>query len=524
MQRRNWIQVLYHLADDYCARIVFAALQRSFSASQVRLLRYEDSQADAAVTVLIQPGEIEQSAWRQFNRPGNKTVVFGLLGKGLAAELGLCCESLPAAATGWDETGLLDNSRPFDASPLTIRYAAGVGLAERLSLRMRFLCRYDFADEWNNHGYGRVAASGGPWSLCQRADAVGARRLAEVVDAAGAVQTVYASLTDLAGAAVLWFNRPVGPVDSAEWTVVEEFVSSYRPEDLVCLPCLNELPPGVGAVVSPRLDCDQAVDSAGALLNLYGDYQIPLSFAILTGLPLIPADTALLQQAVRQGGSLHSHSQSHLPDWGGSYAAALVELKDSAAWLERQFPGRRFGCTAVSPFHQNPVFAVEAMRDAGYTGFVGGIIHNDPEFLLGRAGQVPFVESPLVSLSQQCMLHGDCFHRYGNSVEPYLESFRCCRQAGAFFGYLDHPFSAAYQYGWDNETERLSAHEGLIRAIRNESGVVWWSLQQCLDYLMLRNRVGVEWIDANRWRQTGDAPLQSVDWRWRGSKVAGGSD
>ena len=515
MQQRNRIQVLYHAADEYSARIVLAALVRSFTASQVSLMRYGDEQADAAVTVLIQPGEMAGTCWRKLARAGNKVVVFGRLGEGLAAELGLCCGALPVSATSWDEPGSLDNSRPFDASPLMVRYVEVEGLTQRLSLRERFLCRYDFSDEWNNHGYGRILVSGGAWSLCQRVGTAGARRLAEVVDAAGQVETLYASLSDLAGAAVLWFNRPVGPVDSVEWTVVEDFVSGYRPAELVCLPCLAELPPGVASVVSSRLDCDQAVGSAGELLDLYGDYRIPLSFAVLTGLPLAAEDSDLLRRAVRQGGSLHSHSHSHAADWGGAYTAALIELQESAAWLERQFSGFIWGRTAISPFHQNPLFAVQAMRDAGYTGFVGGIIHNDPEFLLGRAGQAPFVSEPLVSLSQQCMLHGDCYRRYGGSVQPYQESFRFSRRAGSFFGYLDHPFSAAYQYGWQDEPERLQAHETLIRLIQAEAGVQWWSVQQCLDYLVLRNRVGVEWLDAERWQPTGDAPPHSVGWRWR---------
>ena len=520
MQQRQCIQVLFHPGDEYCAQIVAAAMVRSFTASQVRTLRYEDCQATAAVAVLIQPAELDRDRWRQLSAGGHKVIVFGQLGERLSAELGLSCRALlPALSAGAEVVS--EPTRPFDASPLAVRYETGIALTGRLASPERFFCRYDFTDEWNNDGYGRITATGGPWSLCRQVSLAGAQLIAAVVDATGRSLAVYASVTDFAQGSVLWFNRPVGPVDGAEWTVVEEFVSGYRHAELVCLPCLDELPAGVAAVVSPRLDCDQAVCTAGELLDLYGDYRIPLSFAVLTGLPLSSADTDLLWRAVHQGGSLHSHSHSHAPDWGGSYESALAELRDSAVWLERQFPGQKFGRTAVSPFHQNPVFAVQAMRDAGYTGFVGGIIHNDPEFLLGRAGKVPLVDGPLVSLSQQCMLHGDCFHRYGNSVQPYIENFQRCRQAGSFFGYLDHPFSAAYQYGWDNETERLAAHETLIRAIRLETGVVWWSLQQCLDYLVLRNQAGVEWQSAATWRPAPTVKLERFAWHWHGRSVIG---
>ena len=45
---------------------------------------------------------------------------------------------------------------------------------------------------------------------------------------------------------------------------------------------------------------------------------------------------------------------------------------------------------------------MQALAKAGYTGVVGGIINNDLEYCLGRAGVVPFADG-LVSISQQSM-------------------------------------------------------------------------------------------------------------------------
>ena len=36
----------------------------------------------------------------------------------------------------------------------------------------------------------------------------------------------YCSLTDFKNTSFLWFNRPVGPIDSHEWYIVEEFLSN----------------------------------------------------------------------------------------------------------------------------------------------------------------------------------------------------------------------------------------------------------------------------------------------------------
>lgn len=511
----KYIQVLFHPGHEYCAGIVSAAMIRSFTSSQVRVATYEECGVDAVASVLISPGDMDRTLWSRLTGKGRKVMVLGNLGTKLADEMGLCVSVLPPNAREWSQV-IPDAAKAFDMSPMAVRYERNAPLTDRLALRERYLCRYDFGDEWNNHGYGRIESAGGPWSLCQSISLSGARMIAGVVDRAGLLQIAYATLTDLGQAAILWFNRETGPVDSLEWTVVEEFFSGYRHEELCCFPCLDELPGGVAAVVSPRLDCDQAVGSVRKLVEMYTDYQIPLSLAVLTGLPLSTADEKLLRQVVYKGGALLSHSCRHLPDWGGNHELAVDELHASAAWLERYFPGRGFSRIAVSPFHQNPLFAVEAMVDAGYEGFVGGIIHNDPEFLLGRAGQVPCIPGLLVSISQQCMLHGDCFHRYGNVVQPYMESFQQYRAAGAFFGYLDHPFSSEYQYGWMDEAERLGAHEALIRLIRRQEGIEWWNLRQCFDFLLQRAQIGVEWIGPGEWKQAGACDLNQFSWRWKG--------
>jgi hypothetical protein len=177
---------------------------------------------------------------------------------------------------------------------------------------------------------------------------------------------------------------------------------------------------------------------------------------------------------------------------------------------------------AVSPFHQNPPYAVQALADSGYQGFVGGIIANDPEYLLGRAGRVPFAQSHVVSHSAQCMLHGDCFHRYGNRIDTYVQAFEMHLAAGSLFGYLDHPFSPRYQYGWHNEGERLDAHRLLLERMQSEPGMWWPDLVSLLQYLSRRNRcrVGVE-DDGRLIRDlVPGAELPAICWQGRSDAVS----
>ncbi|MEL6130982.1 MAG: hypothetical protein AAFR30_13900, partial [Cyanobacteria bacterium J06628_4] len=250
-----------------------------------------------------------------------------------------------------------------------------------------------------------------------------------------------------------------------------------------------------------------------------------LSLAVVTGLPPQPNDMAFLREVLAHGGAVVSHSCTHPPNWGVDYAAALQEAKASKAWLEANLPEAGTINYAVSPFHQNPAYAVQALADADYMGFVGGIIHNDPEYLLGRSGQVPLCDKPLISHSQQCMLHGDCYHRYGNSMEPYCESFAHHFQAGLLFGYLDHPFSAAYQYGWDTEAERLSAHRDFLTFIQSQGDIWFPNLVQCLDFVRKRSLLNID-VDETQslrvqWQPT-QVPLQAtppLQVGWRGETI-----
>src|SRR5262249_26887143 len=156
--------------------------------------------------------------------------------------------------------------------------------------------------------------------------------------------------------------------------------SDYRAGELICWPSLSELPDGYRGAVTMRLDCDEAVASARPLLELYKEAGAPFSLAVVTGLPMGEADLRLLRD-VADRGAIVSHSVHHWPDWGGSYATARTEALTSRSWLEENIPRSRPVRFAVSPFHQNSVTVSQALADAGYEAFVGGIIRNDPEFL-----------------------------------------------------------------------------------------------------------------------------------------------
>jgi hypothetical protein len=482
------ISVFHYSQDSYAATIVTTAFIRSFTVTQVESNFYTDKNNLPAIAVLINPKDTERNFIRELAESGRKIIIFGRLEKLIAKDLGLEIKPLTTEAKEWGIVHL-DLDQQYNTSSIAIHYNKEHFLGQSSVLNPRFLCRYDFTDEWNNLGYGRITTDENPWSLCNIVNPNTALPVAWLVKS-GENMGAYATLTESDDSAILWYNRQVGPVDSLEWRVIEDFCSNYRCDSLVCLPHLCEIPYGFAGAVTMRLDCDQDVASARPLFELYANAKIPFSLAVVTGLPLNKQDIKLLEDVIASGGSVISHSQSHSPNWGGNYEAALNEAKAAKKWLEEYLKYSTVNY-AVSPFHQNPVYAVQALAEAGYLGFVSGIIHNDPEYLFGRAGRAPFSDRTIISHSQQCMLHGDCYHRYGNSVEPYCQSFTNHLKSKSIFGYLDHPFSQTYQYGWLNELERIEAHKKLIEFIQSYQNVLFFSINECLNFLQYRDRINI---------------------------------
>jgi hypothetical protein len=192
--------------------------------------------------------------------------------------------------------------------------------------------------------------------------------------------------------------------------------------------------------------------------------------------------------AVRAGG-----------DFGvcGGVDSVMLDVRRSIAWFQQNLSEIPPPKLAVSPFHSNPVHAVQALEEAGIEGFVGGIIDYDPEFLLGRAGQAPFARK-ILSVSQQSMLHGDSYRNQGQSVAVHVRAFAAQHRARGIFGYLDHPFSERYQYGWESEEQRTTAHQRLLSAIKAHSGVLFLNQEQCFAFVGALAGARLEMTDSGR--------------------------
>ena len=115
------------------------------------------------------------------------------------------------------------------------------------------------------------------------------------------------------------------------------------------------------------------------------------------------------------------------------------------------------------------------------------------------------------------MLHGDCFARYGDSVDVYKQSFDQHRASRSIFGYLDHPFSPRYQYGWATEDARIAAHRELVAHIANCPNVWWASTSDVLDFLLKRDGAQIS-VNAEKLvaQNIADDGLPRLCVRWKG--------
>lgn len=474
--------ILVHGKDsDSALPIVVTALQRSVTAGLV--VRFAGEVQPGSVLVFVNPEAGDADAMKRGLAGGGKVIVLGAMVPEIARLAGLRasgpvppdwgiaaqCPPAPIHATSQSLASIHWSDHP---------------LASMSPFPVRAFLRFDYANEWNNLGFGRIQADGGPWSIASAAELDGALVLAWA-EAEGLRRLPVVTLFEAKAGSVLWWNRPVGPVDSAEWAVIEAFLADWRAEDRPTVPVIAEIPFGYDCAITMRLDCDEDIASARPLFELYRARSLPFSVAIKTAQEDRTEHIALLKEILANGGAVLSHSVTHATNWGGSGKACYLEARGSADWLEQRLPGVTIR-HAVSPFHQNPPYVPAAMKQAGISGFVGGIIANDPEALLARGGILPGDSSGVISHSQQCMLHGDCVLAQPDRLAIAKKAFMAARGSGMLFGFLDHPFSPRYDYGWGSEDHRLSCHAEFLDFIAEQTKdrtVLWLNEDQALDWI-----------------------------------------
>ena len=183
-----------------------------------------------------------------------------------------------------------------------------------------------------------------------------------------------------------------------------------------------------------RLDCDEDIESARQIYNLYKQYDLPISLAITTNqIENKNNITTLPLEVYDYGGTILNHSHSHPINWGGTKDIIREEIKLSTNLIKQTFNLNTE--YAVSPFHHLTIEAIEVLNEQNYKGVVAGICSSHHEFLIIKGGSISDKLNILLH-SQQCMLHGDCLTST-RSIDDYLKNFYLFSKIGYSMGFLD---------------------------------------------------------------------------------------
>ena len=460
-----------------CHELVYHALKRSCASNTVLEANNHWSDPEKRyIDVFVDPGDDEEiSLNTAFRTIGNKIIIFGRLPASLQKKFDFKPITIPNMADWFS----CSTAKPNRASKSSGKISYNENIIGNSWARP--LCRFDFLDEWNNLGYGRINYSGA-WGICH-ALKVGANDEIATIEGVDGKNITFAARFDREFGSLLWINRSVGTIDSPDWRVVEDFISCYRANDLPCVPVISEIPFGYDAAVTMRLDCDEDIKSAEPLMELYNRNQIPMSLAITTWLLEDKSHHSTLRKLIENDGGLLSHSHTHMPRWGGDYENAYNEAICSKTKL-MQITGIDVK-HMVAPFHHAPPYALRALAAAGYTACVGGSMNHDPEFVMSRSGQISRFHN-LIGHSQQSMLHGHTIFLNDDKIKSFKDAFHLSRKSGSWYGYLDHPFSSRYSYDWESENHRLNIHQQLINFIGDQSNVLFTNENICLNFLQSR--------------------------------------
>ena len=81
-----------------------------------------------------------------------------------------------------------------------------------------------------------------------------------------------------------------------------------------------------------------------------------------------------------------------------------------------------------------------------------------------------------------------------DQISVYKKSAENCIKSGAIFGYLDHPFSERYQYGWATENERINVHRDWIEYLQLYGSVLFESEEKTLNHIRAKEISNI-WLE-----------------------------
>ena len=125
---------------------------------------------------------------------------------------------------------------------------------------------------------------------------------------------------------------------------------------------------------------------------------------------------------------------------------------------------------------------------------VSGICSSHHEFLIMKGGSIN-ENLNIILHSQQCMVHGDCITDK-RSIDDYLNNFYLFSQIGYSMGFLDHPISKRYDYGWNNQQRQINAHKQIIEYLLLKD-ISFISQKEIFERLKAKDELNIEILQIN---------------------------
>lgn len=461
--------------------LVYMALIRSFTKSQVIIFNDYKHLQLKKIRILVSCEITDELIELIDNIKTNKVkiLLFGNINNKIIKTLKLQNIKIISDKFNYDSghTACLTTENKSFESDIKVIYNENLFL-KTSSFLNRSIERYDFTNEWNNQNFGKINFTDDFWSVSQIIEISGPSEVAYLYDKKKKIKiSSYVGFWN-ADNLILWVNRAANFIDSYEWRIIENFICNFENNNFANLPLINEIPFGYNSCSTMRVDCDEDVKSAENLHNFYYSKNVPFSYAIV-GKILDNKNISYLKN-IKYPKFLLSHSYSHKENWGDSLEECNKEIINNHQLIKSKFDiDVKY---AVSPFHQTNDNSIKALSNNNYKGVVGGNIKNNPAFIYSKGGLVNN-NINFIFHTQQCMLHGDCLLLDNkNILINYEKSINLAIYANAIFGYLDHPFSIRYKYGWRSESFRISIHEKIINYLNRKFNLFLNEIE-ALDFL-----------------------------------------
>ena len=325
-------------------------------------------------------------------------------------------------------------------------------------LKERPIWRFDFELEWNNSFSGNIIDKNEILNLSHYCSNNNNNNVVYIMNSNGDKIPLVAEFF-INQNFLIWVNRNLSLIDLPEWKIIEEFISNGYFSKYPCIPYVSEFSSLENGLITMRLDCDEDIESARNIYTLYKKYDLPISLAITTNqIENKESISSLPREVYDYGGTILNHSHSHPINWGGTKDMISQEIELSTKIIKKAF-----NITteyAVSPFHHLTTEAIEVLDEQNYKGVVAGICSSHHEFLIVKGGSINDKLNILLH-SQQCMVHGDCLTKK-RSLDDYLNNFNYFSKIGYSVGFLDHPISKRYDYGWNEPQRQINIHKQII--------------------------------------------------------------